>query len=294
MRKKSYEVSSPKILRAVIIGTGKIGTDLLIKLQSSKLIKIVLFIGRRLDSQGIDIAKSLNVNFSIGGSDDLEKYSEEYDVVFDATSALDHFKHHEIIKRYNKKIIDLTPSKIGETVIPIINGQDILKYDDISMITCGGQATIPIVYAISKVHKNIPNIEIVSSVASKTVGAATRRNIDHYIYTTESAIKKFSGCLQAKAILNINPALPCVSMKTTIFAEIPNYEIEKINENVYSIVSMIQKYIPGYKLLVPPYFDGGKLITILEIKASGYLPTYAGNIEIITAAAIQVAENLSL
>ncbi|MGQ4004863.1 acetaldehyde dehydrogenase (acetylating) [Francisellaceae bacterium CB300] len=283
-----------QILRAAIIGTGNIGTDILAKLELSRHVKCVLFIGRREESKGIEVAKSLGVRFSINGSSDLEKYSNDYDIIFDATSAFDHSRNNEIAKRFNKKIIDLTPSKLGQFCVPVINNDDILNYDNISMITCGGQVATPIAYAMSKSHKAIKNIEVVSSISSKSAGAATRDNIDQYILATESAVIKFSGCLEAKAILNVNPAVPHISMKTTIFAEISNPDMDSIRKNVLEMVRKVQEYVPGYKLLVEPIYDGEKVIAIVEVKGAGdYLPIYAGNLDIITAAAVQVAENIS-
>ncbi|WP_119343417.1 acetaldehyde dehydrogenase (acetylating) [Facilibium subflavum] len=281
-------------IKAVIIGSGNIGIDILLKLQRSPWIRCNLFIGRRLDSKGIAIAKSLDIRTDISGIDALLKYKQDYDLVFDATSAQAHLEHASVLKGLGKQVVDLTPAKLGKSCIPVLNIQDCVDEDNINMVTCGGQASTPIAYALLQAHKNIEYIEVVSSIAAKSAGSATRINIDEYINTTEAAIKEFSGCLRAKSILNINPAEPCVEMKTTIFAKIYQADLKKITDEVNKVVEQVKKYVPGYSLVLAPQYQEDKIMVMVKVLGQGdYLPSYAGNLDIITAAAVQAAEEIA-
>ena len=282
-------------LRAAIIGTGNIGMDVLMKLQKSSSVHCSLFIGRNPSSENLRYAQQQGIMVSSDSINALSTYQDDYDIVFDATSALDHIEHAKLLNNLGKKTIDLTPAKIGEICVPAINIDDMLEQNNINMVTCGGQAAIPICHALSTVHKNIPYIEIVSSISSKSAGPATRLNLDEYILTTEQAVIAFSGALEAKAILNINPAVPHVSMKTTIFAHIDSPNLAKITDEVIKMISYVQCYTPQYKLMLKPYFDGQKIIITLEVTGAGdYLPSFAGNLDIITSAAVYTAEKIAL
>ena len=159
------------------------------------------------------------------------------------------------------------------------------------MITCGGQASIPIAYLIGKTHQDIEYIEVISSIASKSAGPATRLNLDEYVETTELGVKLFSGAKKTKAILNLNPAEPCIDMQTTIFAKVENPNIEALKIEVDKMIASIKKYVPGYQLLVPPIYENGKIVVMIKVQGLGdYLPKYAGNLDIINCAAIAVAE----
>lgn len=281
-------------LHTAIIGSGNIGTDLLIKLQRSELLDCTLFVGRNSSSNGINLAKKLKVRTEVCGIDSLLNHADQYELVFDATSALFHNEYAPVLKKLGKRVINMTPAKIGKMCVPVLNIQEVINEDNINMITCGGQVAVPIAYALSTVHKDIKYIEIVSSIASKSAGPATRLNIDEYIVTTERAITKFSGCNQVKAILNINPAEPGVCMKTTVFAEINVPNMDVIKSAVKTIVESVQCYVQGYELLVAPWFDGSKVMVMITVKGNGdYLPVFAGNLDIITCAAIQVGEAIS-
>jgi acetaldehyde dehydrogenase len=162
------------------------------------------------------------------------------------------------------------------------------------MVTCGGQSSVPIAYAISKAHEKVNYIEIVSSIASRSAGPATRINIDEYIETTENALEKFSGCTRAKAIIVLNPAQPCVNMQTTIFAKVDTPNLEKLKIEVDAIIQKIRAYVPGYELLNPPVFENNRIVVMIKVQGEGdYLPKYAGNLDIINCAAIAVAERCS-
>ena len=218
-------------LRVAILGSGNIGTDLLVKIQRSNFIECVAFIGRSYSSNGMNKALNMGVTCSDQSIQYVEKNADDIDLVFDCTSAADHKKHAIILKKNNIIAIDLTPANVGMMAVPALNINECLNEMNINMITCGGQASIPIAAAIGRSHKNVEYIEVVSSIASKSAGPATRRNLDEYIETTEHGIKKFSGVKHAKAILNLNPAFPCINMQTTIFAKTEHLDIKALNRN---------------------------------------------------------------
>jgi acetaldehyde dehydrogenase len=278
-----------------ILGTGNIGTDLLIKLINLGY-KNIAFVGRRNNSEGIQKARSLNVVTSIDGID-FFKNNCDYDVVFDCTNAFDAISHYSILKSLKIKVIDLTPAKLGEICVPIINGSDIKNYDNVNMITCGGQASLPLINAICENVEKVSYIEVVSQIASKSAGLSTRINIDNYIETTKYAINKFSNAENCKVILNVNPAEPCVDMQTTIFMKIDNLSkinFENINEKIYARLKLIKEYVPHYELVMPPMINENDILMLsIKVKGSGdYLPEYAGNLDIINCAAIKVLESL--
>jgi acetaldehyde dehydrogenase len=282
-------------MKVAILGSGNIGTDLLIKILRSPYLECGVFIGRNPLSIGIKKARQLGVNTSISGIDYIQKNSDCCEIVFDATSAAAHFIHAPILKNLDKFTIDLTPAKIGEMCVPIINLDHILLFKNVNMITCGGQATLPIIYALSASGVKIQYIEIVSSIASSSAGPATRVNLDEYIHTTEQAIKSFAGISNAKAILNLNPALPCIDMQTTIFAEVKNLDINKFTKTTEEIEKKVQSYVPGYKILLNPLIENKRIIVIVQVKGQGdYLPDYAGNLDIINCAALAIAEKYAI
>jgi len=284
-----------KKLRVAILGSGNIGTDLLIKVQRSNYLECVLFIGRNLASPGMAKAIALGVKVSDESIGAILKNPDTVDLVFDATSAKDAKVHWGILDKLGKIVIDLTPAKLGLLCIPAVNLEEVLKYRNVNMITCGGQASIPLVYIISNTQRNVEYIEVVSSIASKSAGPATRLNLDEYIDTTENGIKYFSGVSKTKAILNLNPANPCIDMQTTIFAQLENPDMDILISAVDTMVNKIQKYVPGYSLLVPPIYENGRIAIMVKVQGLGdYLPKYAGNLDIINCAAIAVAEQYSL
>lgn len=281
-------------IRAAIIGTGNIGADILIKLQRSQTINCVLFAGRNTESAGINLAKSLQVPTTTNGFAGLHENADAFDLVFDATSAETHKKHASLLTKMGKRVIDLTPAKIGRLCIPALNLSEIVEENNINMITCGGQAATPIAHALGTVHRDIEYIEVISSIAAKSAGNATRWNIDEYLETTEMAIKQFSACRHAKVILNINPAVPSVMMKTTLLAKIDNPDMEKINGVIIDAVRNIKKYVPGYELLVEPRYDGKQVMVMVSVMGNGdYLPKFAGNLDIITCAAVKAGEAIA-
>ncbi len=278
-------------LKVAILGSGNIGTDLLVKVIRSNLLECTAFIGRNLNSSGMQKALELGVNVSADSIDYIVKNPKCCDLVFDATSASSHLEHEPILKSLNKRIIDLTPAKIGLMCVPSVNLIDSLNEFNVNMITCGGQASIPIAYAIGQTQKDVEYIEVVSTIASRSAGPATRQNLDEYIKTTEDGIKQFSGAKYTKAILNLNPAEPCVNMQTTIFAKTKDPDLSALKEFLSKIVKKIQTYVPGYELILGPIIENDRIVVMVRVKGLGdYLPQYAGNLDIINCAAVAMAE----
>jgi acetaldehyde dehydrogenase (acetylating) len=280
-----------KKLKVAIIGSGNIGTDLLIKSLRSPHLECTAFIGRNLSSAGMVKASSLGVTVSAEGIDYIVNNPDCCDLVFDATSAKSHLEHAPILKKLNKLVIDLTPAKIGLMSVPSVNLTDSLAETNVNMITCGGQASIPVAYAIGKTQTDVDYIEVVSSIASRSAGPATRQNLDEYIKTTEDGLKEFSGAKRTKAILNLNPAEPCVDMQATIFAKVKNPDIPKLTDVLSKLVEKIREYVPGYEIILGPIVENDRIVVMARVRGLGdYLPAYAGNLDIINCAAIAMAE----
>jgi acetaldehyde dehydrogenase (acetylating) len=282
---------SKRKLKVAIIGSGNIGTDLLIKILRSPYLECGAFIGRNLSSPGMVKALSLGVTVSAEGIDYIVKNPDCCDLVFDATSAKSHLEHAPILKRLNKRVIDLTPAKIGLMSVPSVNLEDTLVEINVNMVTCGGQASIPVAYAIGQTQTDVDYIEVVSSIASRSAGPATRQNLDEYIKTTEDGLRDFSGAARTKAILNLNPAEPCVDMQATIFAKVKDPDIAKLSEMLKSLVEKIREYVPGYEIVLGPIVENERIVVMVRVRGLGdYLPAYAGNLDIINCAAIAMAE----
>ncbi len=290
--------SSPKMLKKVaLIGSGHIARDLYRKIKNDKFLDLYLVAGRNYKSDGIIEAKKYSKYVSDQGINEIKKKFKEINVAIDCTSAESHIRHSKILSELNLPVIDLTPSGIGLKIIPSVNIFDCKNSKNINLVSCGGQASIPILhtwsYNLSKQQIKIKYVEIVSTISTKSAGMATRRNIDSYIKNTENAIKEFCNC-EAKVILNINPAEPPITMKTSFSALLEDREM--IYPDWIKITSetekAIQKYVPGYKItLAPRLIDRTRLFSSAEIKGKGdYLPIYSGNLDIITSAAIEVAK----
>lgn len=281
-------------LGVAILGSGNIGTDLLVKVMHSKLLHCVMFAGRNFNSSGMKKAIGLGVPVSDRGIDAIIEHASEIDMVFDATSAAAHELHWQALEKRGKIVLDMTPAKLGTMCIPAINGDDCQSTQNINMITCGGQSAIPIAYAVSQVHKDIDYIEVASNIASRSAGPATRYNLDEYIGTTEEALARFTGVKNTKAILILNPAHPPIDMQTTIYARIKNPDMKAIDTSVRNMVENLKTYVPGYQLVVPPTLQDGRVAMTIKVQGRGdYLPAYAGNLDIINCAAIAVAERVA-
>jgi acetaldehyde dehydrogenase len=286
-------MSAPDKLKIAIIGSGNIGTDLLIKVMRSPHLTCSLFAGRNFNSPGMKRANALSVPISDRGIDAIAENPEICDLVFDATSAQAHIEHWNVLSRLGKTVIDMTPAKLGAFCIPAINAKSCLETGtrNINMVTCGGQSSIPIAFALSQVHPNIEYIEVASSIASRSAGPATRYNLDEYVETTEDALQKFSGAKRTKAILILNPAHPPIDMQTTIYAKIIDPNLPALRESVENMIQQLKQYVPGYQLIVPPTLEAGRVVTTIKVMGNGdYLPQYAGNLDIINCAAVAVAE----
>lgn len=284
-------IQPEKKLKVAIIGSGNIGTDLLLKALRSPYLECGAFIGRNLSSPGMVKALSLGVTVSAEGIDYIVKNPGCCDLVFDATSAKSHLDHAPILKKMHKRAIDLTPAKIGLMSVPCVNLADSLAESNINMVTCGGQASIPVAYAIGQTQTEVDYVEVVSSIASRSAGPATRQNIDEYIKTTEDGLKEFSGATRTKTILNLNPAEPCVDMQVTIFAKIKNPDIAKLSGMLRGLVERIREYVPGYEIILGPIVENDRVVVMVRVRGLGdYLPAYAGNLDIINCAAIAMAE----
>lgn len=281
----------PTKIKAAILGTGNIGTDLLMKVLRSPWLECRLFAGRNLSSPGMMKADQLGVPVSSKSIQAVVERRMELDLVFDATSAEDHIKHAAVLKGLGILAIDLTPAKIGKMCVPAVNLDECLQAENVNMVSCGGQASVPIAFAIAQANKEIEYIETISSIASRSAGPATRINLDEYLGTTEEAIQKFSNSAISKAILNLNPAQPCVLMQTTVFAKVARPDLDKTRELVAAIVRKVQKYVPGYQMILEPMIENGRLAVMVRVEGVGdYLPKYAGNLDIINCAAIAMAE----
>ena len=289
-------MTSPVKLKVGIIGTGNIGTDLMVKVMRSEHLTCTVFAGRNFNSPGMKRANALGVTISDRGIEAIVSDPAICDVIFDCTSADAHTEHWAILDRLGKIVVDMTPAKLGELCIPAINASECLATGarNINMITCGGQSSIPIAYAIAQVQPDIDYVEVASSIASLSAGPATRHNLDEYIETTQEALQIFSGAKRAKTILILNPANPPIDMQTTIYAKIANPDLATIQASVAEMVSTLKSYVPGYKLLVPPTLEGGRVVTTIKVLGAGdYLPQYAGNLDIINCAAISMAERIA-
>jgi len=278
-------------LRVAILGSGNIGTDLLVKVLRSPHLDCTLFVGRNLSSSGMTKANSLGVPISDKSIDAILQAPDCCELVFDATSAIDHKRHWPLLEELGKLVVDLTPAKVGTMCVPAVNLEQCLDSPNLNMISCGGQTSIPLAHVIGQTQGEVDYIEVVSSIASRSAGPATRINLDEYIETTEMGLRTFSGCARTKVILNLNPAQPCIDMQTTISAQVRQPDLERLAPAVAAMVVKIQQYVPGYQLLVPPMLETNRIVMMVKVQGLGdYLPRYAGNLDIINCAALAAAE----
>lgn len=292
----------PSKAKVAIVGSGNISTDLLYKLLRSEWLEPRWMVGIDPESDGLARAAKLGLETTHEGVDWLLAQPDKPDLVFEATSA---YVHRDAAPKYAEagiRAIDLTPAAVGPAVIPPANLREHLDALNVNMITCGGQATIPIVYAVSRIVE-VPYAEIVASVASVSAGPGTRANIDEFTKTTARGVQTIGGAARGKAIIILNPADPPIIMRDTIFCAIPtDADREAIAASIHDVVKEVQTYVPGYRLLNEPQFDepsinsGGQALvtTFVEVEGAGdYLPPYAGNLDIMTAAATKVGEEIA-
>ena len=287
---------------AAIVGPGNIGTDLMYKLLRSEVIEPRWMIGVDPTSEGLKLAADKGLESTHEGVDWLLKQDELPDLIFEATSA---YVHREYAPRYEEagiRAIDLTPASVGPAVIPPVNGQEHIGAMNVNMITCGGQATIPMVAAVSQVTP-VSYAEIVASVSSVSAGPGTRANIDEFTRTTAAGVETIGGAERGKAIIILNPAEPPMIMRDTIFCAIsPDADTDAVVQSIVRMEKAVQEYVPGYRLLQEPQVDEPSAATqgqtrvaiFVEVEGAGdYLPPYSGNLDIMTAAAAQVGENIA-
>ncbi|WP_155369921.1 acetaldehyde dehydrogenase (acetylating) [Catellatospora vulcania] len=290
-----------------VIGSGNIGTDLMIKvLRLSESLRMVAMVGIDPESDGLARAARLGVATTAAGVDGLVAMPEfaEVDVVFDATSAGAHRRNDEVLRKHGKIVIDLTPAAIGPYVVPTVNLDEHLDQSNVNMVTCGGQATVPIVAAVDAVTP-VAYGEIVASIASRSAGPGTRANIDEFTETTARAIEVVGGAARGKAIIVLNPAEPPLLMRDTVYCLCADAGADRaaIEASIEDMVKQVQGYVPGYRLKQKVQFDevtvpmlAGPALQVsvfLEVSGAGhYLPEYAGNLDIMTSAALRTAERL--
>ena len=284
-----------KKIKCALIGPGNIGTDLLMKLQRSEFLEPVWMVGIDPESDGLKRAREMGIKTTAEGVDGLLPHvlTDQVQIAFDATSAYVHAENSRKLNELGVLMIDLTPAAIGPFCVPPVNLKSMLAAQtmNVNMVTCGGQATIPMIAAISRVQE-VAYGEIVAMASSRSVGPGTRKNIDEFTRTTANGIEKVGGAKKGKAIIVVNPAEPPLMMRDTVHClTVDAPKVDEINASVQAMLAEVQRYVPGYRLVNGPVFDGNRVSIFLEVEGLGdYLPKYAGNLDIMTAAAARTAE----
>jgi acetaldehyde dehydrogenase len=286
-------------ITAAIVGPGNIGTDLMYKLMRSEVIEPRYMVGVDPSSEGLKLATKAGLDASSEGVDWLLSRDELPGIVFEATSAYVHVRNAPRYREAGIHAVDLTPAARGPYVIPPVNLTEHVSEMNVNMVTCGGQATIPMVYAVSRIVP-VEYAEIVATVASASAGPGTRQNIDEFTRTTSAAVMQLGGAVRGKAIIVLNPAEPPLIMRDTIYCSLPaDADHDKIAQSIHDMVAEVQTYVPGYRLRGEPQFDKmddgtGRVATFIEVEGAGdYLPSYSGNLDIMTAAAAKVGDEIA-
>jgi acetaldehyde dehydrogenase (acetylating) len=283
-------------VKVAILGSGNIGTDLMMKLDRSQILQLTAVIGIDPESDGLRRARELGYAGVATGIDGfLADPNLEADIVFDATSAKAHIYNAKVLKEAGIKVIDMTPAAVGPYVCAAVNIDEHLEKDNINLITCGGQATIPMVHAVNRVSP-VEYAEIVATISSKSAGPGTRANIDEFTETTSRAIEVVGGAKKGKAIIILNPAEPPIIMRDTVYTlvEEGTMDEEGIRKSIAEMTEVVQSYVPGYQLRTEPIFDGNKITIFIQVEGAGdYLPKYSGNLDIMTAAGVKIAEEFA-
>jgi acetaldehyde dehydrogenase (acetylating) len=279
-------------VKVAVLGSGNIGTDLMLKLRRSELLELTTVIGIDPESDGLRMAREFGFETIDTGIKGFLERPELADIVFDATSAKAHIRHAKLLRDAGKQVLDLTPAAVGPFVVPTVNLNEHLDAENINLITCGGQATIPIVHAINRVQ-SVEYAEIVATISSKSAGPGTRANIDEFTQTTARGIEIIGGAKKGKAIIILNPAEPPIIMRDTVHVLLEDTDVDEsaIISSVNDMAKQVQAYVPGYRLRQQPFFDGNRVTVFIEVEGAGdYLPKYSGNLDIMTAASVKVAE----
>jgi acetaldehyde dehydrogenase (acetylating) len=280
-------------IRCAIVGSGNIGTDLLFKLRHDPFLEVTLVVGIDPTSEGLAIAKRQGIQTADEGMDGFLKYADLCDIVYEATSAKVHAANAPTYERLGKIAIDLTPAAVGPIVVPYVNVGEVLDLPNVNLGTCGAQATTPIMSAITRVT-DVSYGEIVATIASKSAGPGTRQNIDEFTQTTARTLVEVGGASKGKAIIVMNPAEPPIMMKNTVFAAVESFDREAVLGSIEEAVAGVQQYVPGYRLRTDPVFDDNRITVFVEVEGAGaYLPKYAGNLDIETAAAVKVGQEFA-
>jgi acetaldehyde dehydrogenase len=283
-------------VKVAILGSGNIGTDLMIKLGRSELLELTAVIGIDPQSDGLRRAREMGyagVDTGIDGF--LADPTLEADIVFDATSAKAHLYNAKVLKEAGIKVIDMTPAAVGPYVCAAVNIDEHLEKENINLITCGGQATIPMVHAVNRVSP-VDYAEIVATISSKSAGPGTRANIDEFTETTSRAIEVVGGAKKGKAIMILNPAEPPIMMRDTVYTLVEEGKMDEegIRKSIAEMTEVVQSYVPGYQLRTEPIFEENKVTIFIQVEGAGdYLPKYSGNLDIMTAAGVKIAEEFA-
>jgi acetaldehyde dehydrogenase len=277
-----------------VLGPGNIGTDLMAKLQRSSVLELTAMVGIDPDSPGLARAKAAGIDASADGIDFILSHADQCQVVFDATSAGAHQANGPRMAAAGIRCLDLTPAKMGPGVVPVVNLDDHLDAPEVNLITCAGQATIPMVHAVSRVTE-VPYAEIVATVASVSAGPGTRQSIDEFTRTTAKGLAELGGAGKGKAIIILNPAEPPIIMRNTVYCGLPaEVDEDAVRRSIEKYAAEVQAYVPGYRLRTDPVFDEGRVAIFVEVESAGdFLPSYAGNLDIMTAAAVRVGEEFA-
>lgn len=300
--------------RVAILGSGNIGTDLMMKvLRRDGALEMGALVGIDPTSEGLARARRLGVEAIVGGAQALldSPTCRDIGIVFDATSAKAHHAHAPLLTARGLRVVDLTPAAIGPAVVPVANLEQHLDAPNVNMITCGGQATVPMVWAVRRTGATVGYAEIVSSIASRSAGPGTRANIDEFTVTTARALESIGGAARGKAIIVLNPADPPILMRNTVYVLVEgDADIDALRGSIREMEAAVAAYVPGYRLVQDPIFEdrrddpvrmpgepprrGWKITCLLEVQGAGhYLPAYAGNLDIMTAAALRVGERMA-
>jgi acetaldehyde dehydrogenase len=283
-----------KKIKAAIVGPGNIGIDLMEKIRSrAKNVELKMMLGIYEDSEGLARAREYGIATAWQGLE-LMLDDPEIEIVFEATSAAAHKRNAALYRAAGKRALDLTPAAVGPYVVPVVNFERHRDASNVNMVTCGGQATVPIVAAVNRAI-SVEYAEIVSTISSRSAGPGTRANIDEFTETTARALVEIGGAKRGKAIILLNPAEPPILMRNTIYCQVAGEpDMAAVASNVEQMVEALKQYVPGYRLIMPPSWDGAKIVTMIEVTGAGdYLPEYAGNLDIITCAATFMADEIA-